>query len=167
MNICTYEPNSEYQAKTYYDYEKQSGSRHNRKCINGKITGCGKCVAYCEYVGHPGFLTGELRFERNCIDKGCNYYVEKPKRTSKAIPQKTNDTEIINAANDYIGKFEGMKFIKAAMRGGEYILQYITISDCYPVKQIENEIADLLGMRIRLNRLNYNFDICAALILAD
>ncbi|MCD8391000.1 MAG: hypothetical protein LUD03_04085 [Firmicutes bacterium] len=60
-----------------------------------------------------------------------------------------------------------MKFIKAAMRGGEYILQYITISDCYPVKQIENEIADLLGMRIRLNRLNYNFDICAALILAD
>lgn len=50
---------------------------HHRRCIDGKITGCGKCVGYCNYDGHPGYLTKELRKEHDCIKKGCNYYISK------------------------------------------------------------------------------------------
>lgn len=28
----------------YSQYEAQSKSKYNRKCIDGKITGCGNCV---------------------------------------------------------------------------------------------------------------------------
>ncbi len=54
-----------------------SGAPHHRRCINGKITGCGNCVGYCKYNGHPGYLTKELRKQHDCIKKGCNYYVPK------------------------------------------------------------------------------------------
>lgn len=52
-------------------------SPHHRRCINGKITGCGNCVGYCKYNGHPGYLTKELRKQHDCVKKDCNYYVPK------------------------------------------------------------------------------------------
>lgn len=54
-------------------------SPHHRRCIDGKNTGCGNCVGYCKYNGHPGYLTKELRKKHDCIKKGCNYYVPKTK----------------------------------------------------------------------------------------
>ncbi len=67
----------------YEYYEKRSRSAYQRKCIDGKITGCGNCVGYCKYTEHPGFITRELRREHNCITKGCYYYVPKPKRSKQ------------------------------------------------------------------------------------
>ena len=59
---------------------------HHRRCINGKITGCGNCVGYCNYSGHPGYLTKELRKNHNCIKKGCNYYIPKMNPPVTATP---------------------------------------------------------------------------------
>ena len=61
-------------------------SPHHRRCINGRKTGCGNCIGYCKYSGHPGYLTKELRKEHDCIKKGCNYYVPKTKSPANMSP---------------------------------------------------------------------------------
>ena len=67
--------------ETYnYDYfDRKQKNSYNRRCIDGHITGCGKCIGYCTYQEHSGFLTKQLRKEHNCINKGCFYYLPKPK----------------------------------------------------------------------------------------
>ena len=52
---------------------------NERKCINGRVTGSNKCVGYCQYEEHPGFLTKELRRQHDCIKKKCCYYIGKSK----------------------------------------------------------------------------------------
>ncbi len=54
-------------------------SPHHRRCIDGRITGCGNCVGYCSFRDHPGYLTKDLRKKHDCIKKACNYYVPKAK----------------------------------------------------------------------------------------
>ncbi len=63
----------------YEFYERREKTEFTRRCINGKITGCGKCVGFCKCDLHPGFLTRALRQKKNCIKKGCVYYVRKEK----------------------------------------------------------------------------------------
>lgn len=63
----------------YEQFEKRC-KNHERRCIDGRLTGSNKCVGYCKFEGHPGFLTKELRKRYNCLGKGCNYYVGKPKK---------------------------------------------------------------------------------------
>ena len=63
--------------RNYKKIEDQKGSGYNRKCIDGRITGCSKCVGYCEYDGHPGFLTEKLRRKHDCLNKQCYYYIAK------------------------------------------------------------------------------------------
>ena len=59
---------------------EKSFINHTGKCIDGRITGSNKCIGYCQYEGHPGFLTKELRKEHNCVKKGCYHYIQKPKK---------------------------------------------------------------------------------------
>lgn len=66
-------------ASLFSTREKTYDSPHHRKCIDGSVTGCGKCVGYCAFRDHPGFLTKELRKQHNCIKKGCHYYSPKAK----------------------------------------------------------------------------------------
>ena len=63
----------------YEFYERREKTEFTRRCINGKITGCGKCVGFCKCDLHPGFLTRALRQKKNCIKKGCVNYVRKEK----------------------------------------------------------------------------------------
>lgn len=59
----------------YKQYEK-----HERLCIDNSITGCNRCVGYCQYNEHPGFFTGKLHKQHNCIGKQSFHYVAKPKK---------------------------------------------------------------------------------------
>lgn len=70
---------------SYNSYESRMTSPHHRKCIDGGITGCGNCVGYCQFHGHPGYLTKELRKKHNCVIKGCNYYLPKVKTTEPVL----------------------------------------------------------------------------------
>ena len=63
-----------------------SGKPHIRKCIDGTITGCGKCVGYCRFRDHPGYLTKELRKDHDCIKKGCRYSEPKQKPSAPISP---------------------------------------------------------------------------------
>lgn len=67
----------------YEQYEKQCRSKYDRRCIDNSITGCNKCVGYCQYAEHPGFLTEELRKQHNCIGKQCFHYVAKQKKEKR------------------------------------------------------------------------------------
>ena len=70
-----------YTAKDYLykQYESLSNSQYSRRTIDGKTVGSNKCVGYCSYNQHPGFLTKELRKNHNCLKKECNYYFNKIK----------------------------------------------------------------------------------------
>ncbi len=68
----------------YQQMERRYGNGYNRRLIDGKITGCGKCVGYCKYQDHAGFLTKDLRKEHNCLGKGCFYYISK--KGERTIP---------------------------------------------------------------------------------
>ena len=95
---------STFSAVTYSAYESQLKTPHHRKCIDGTITGCGKCVGYCQYQEHPGFLTKDLRKEHNCIKKGCYYYLPKVKRVEK-----------VNSMSAAIYTISGMKDLSSLL----------------------------------------------------
>lgn len=61
----------------YQQLEAQYGKGYDRRLIDGRITGCGKCVGFCQYHNHSGFLTKEQRKEHDCLRKQCFYYVPK------------------------------------------------------------------------------------------
>lgn len=152
---------------SYAKYESRYSSVHRRMCINGKITGSCNCVGYCKYLEHPGFLTEELRKQHECIRKHCHYYIEKTKRKrDKSKDDETYIQKLINAANQIIKDYEGIKIVKANfdMVSG-WILNYVTISSCYPIEKIANNISSLTGIKVQLKKLNYDFDICVKLIM--
>ena len=68
------------------EYFSVDNSPHHRRCIDGKVTGCGNCVGYCKFHEHPGYLTKNLRKQHDCIKKGCNYYVPKSKPAAFVSP---------------------------------------------------------------------------------
>lgn len=92
--------------RDYLHYEKKSGSKYNRRCIDGRITGCGNCVGYCQYAGHSGFLTKELRKEHNCIGKGCFYYLPKIKQEKPKTDIDHRSREVVDIASNVISELE-------------------------------------------------------------
>ena len=62
---------------TYSYFESRSRSKFDRRCIDGRICGRTKCVGYCRNDAHPGFLTGKLKKQHDCIGKACLYYVDR------------------------------------------------------------------------------------------
>lgn len=63
-----------------YERVERRQQGRERRLINGRITGCGKCVGYCRYDGHPGYLDKTLRQAHDCLRKGCFYYAPKDTR---------------------------------------------------------------------------------------
>ncbi len=64
----------------YTSLEEQSGRKHERRCINGKITGSGQCVGYCLFQNHPGFLTEDLQKKHRCEIRDCRFFLPKPQK---------------------------------------------------------------------------------------
>ena len=84
----------------YAEYEKRSPSAYTRKSITGKIVGSNKCVGYCMFYGHPGFLTKEQRAQHDCLNKECFYYVAKSKKRS---PSSADRNDFSSFFSDSIG----------------------------------------------------------------
>jgi len=152
----------------YEQYENQSRTIHNRRCIDGRITGSNNCVGYCEYREHSGFLTLEHRKQHRCIEKGCFYYINKERSTRKTSNQKQNDSEfLVNKASECIKDYEGLKVLHAVPNGYDsWVLKYITITNDYPIRLIEKRISKNTGVSVYMERLNYDFDVCVKLLLA-
>lgn len=171
MITCTYTNETVYSTETslYEKYEKQCRHKFNRVCIDGKITGCGNCVGYCRYDGHPGFLTDKHRRDHQCVEKNCFHYVEKPARMRKQrkkIHNEFHDT-LLSLAKSKTGLMEGLLIINANQDSlGSWQLGYITISNEYTLSHLAREIRQELGCDVEFDRLNYSFDRCVQLIMA-
>lgn len=157
-----------YGSDLYKQYEAKYGSKHNRKCIDGKITGCGNCVGFCKYSGHPGFLTSKMRERHGCINKGCFYYVGKPARICEKKESSTFQDTLLAAAKRQTAAMEGMKILTVTNDGlNHWRLNYVTITNEYSLKATQDILESELGCMISFKKLNYSFDICAQLIMAD
>lgn len=151
-----------------YDYSYYDGKQnhtHNRRCIDGTITSCGKCVGYCQFSEHRGFLTKEQRKEHNCIVKGCYYYLPKPKAGKTRSTIKNYTTEIIQKSSEVIANLEGIKIIRAEKSSqGGWKLKYVTLTNDYSISDLEKLISSVLGQRTVMQRLNYDFETTVQLI---
>lgn len=151
----------------YAYLDKAQGSDHRRRCIDGRITGRGNCVGYCNYAKHPGFLTAGLCAEHHCAEKGCHYFLPKPKQEKAATKRPDAGTEIVTIAAQAISAFEGMKIMRADKADNGWRLKYITLSDAYPIGRIAQSISEAVGKTVVMIRLDYDFELAARLIFAN
>ena len=152
---------------TYTFYEQQSRSAHHRRCIDGKITGCGNCVGYCQYKEHPGFLTEKLRTEHDCIGKGCYYYVAKPKQEKRTPQANQIPHYVLNIITEALAGYEGMRVLQAdKCPSGGWQLKYVTITNEYHIPTIEKKLSACVGDVISMIKLNCDFEKAAQLIYA-
>ncbi len=149
----------------YSYYDQKQNHTHNRRCIDGTVTGCGKCVGYCQFSVHSGFLTEEQRKEHNCLGKSCYYYLPKPKTEKTKSDIKSLTKEIIKKSSEVISNLDGIKIIRAeeSTQGG-WKLKYVTLTNDYSISDLERLISSVLGQKTIMQRLDYDFDIAAQLI---
>ena len=149
----------------YNTYDSKHNSAHKRTCIDGTITGSGKCVGYCEYVNHPGFLTEKLRAKHRCLEKKCIYYIPKQKSIMRNIAASDNEQERILALSASVtSDMEGLKIMRANRdKDDSWTIFYISISE-YLFGAASRKIEEKTGIRVKFVDLRYRFEIAAELI---
>lgn len=155
---------------TYASLEKCFSQENvNRRCIDGRITGKGKCVGYCLYEEHPGYLTAKLRSRHECEARQCRHFLPKIRETEmssgqnpfRGLMEAADRTveEIYRQACRMSRKMEGLVFLKAGMTAyGSAELTYVSISDAYPVGKIAEEISKNTGWEVNLSRRDCSWD---------
>lgn len=157
----------------YNYYEKQAAKalpKYARRCIDGKVVGCSKCVGYCQYDGHPGFLTDKQRKEHRCLEKECFYYVQKSStgRCKSQNVQNSTLTQIINSAKKYTAEFAEMKILSAYMDSDDRcVLKYVTISNEYPISKVAATLTAEFELIVQFEKANLDFDTCVDIILGE
>ena len=153
----------------YEQYEKQCRSKYDRRCIDNSITGCNRCVGYCQYAEHPGFLTEELRKQHNCIGKQCFHYVAKPKK--KNAPQLIVvdlTSSILAVARKVMCQNEFARVLRVEnIEFKKYNAYYVSITNECNFDRYSSQIKDELGVDVDFINLNYDFDKCVALLYAN
>ncbi len=149
----------------YQSMEERYGIGHNRKCIDGKITGCCKCVGFCKYAGHPGFLTESQRSAHNCIGNGCNYYLSKPE-SMRILPKAMDPAQmLLNYAREAVADMEGLKVTRIRNENGSWIANYVTLSNEYQLEQAEKRVRRQTGFKFSFHRLNLDFDTSVQIVM--
>lgn len=153
----------------YAFFEKKSPYNYTRRCIDNSITGSNKCVGYCQYDGHPGFLTKDLLKQHNCIEKECYHFV---KKLSKDMPINNNNHNIssliLKHAQNTFSNNEGIKIMSVKnTEYKDYTISYITITNECNFNDYISIAQDIFDANISFVRLNYDFETCAALIFAN
>ena len=149
----------------YEFYERQSHSRYNRRCIDNSITGCNKCVGYCQYNEHPGFLTEKLREQHNCIEKQCFHYIAKPEK--KKATQTLIDLSSPLFANKLMSCNECVRVIRVEnAEFNRYTAFYVTITNECEFGKYTSQIEKEMGIEVVFVKLNYDFDTCVSLLCA-
>lgn len=147
----------------YVQYEMQSKSRINRRCIDGSFTGCGNCVGYCQYREHPGFLTQKQRKEHNCIDKQCHYYIPKPQRMKQEKSENLSSV-LLASAKQFEEVVDDLCIINACCNEGTWVIGYVTVFGQYDFSDMEQKIQRETGITVIMKKLDYGFERCVDLI---
>lgn len=152
----------------YKHYEKQYSIGTLRRCIDGSLTGSNKCIGYCRYSEHPGFVTQKLQREHDCISKNCFHYVSKNKPMEISCRKRADiSQEIFAFAQKLLANNEFIKVLRVKnIEYKQYCAYYVTITNDYSLNQYASLINAKLGIHIQFERLNYDFDKCVALLYA-
>lgn len=149
----------------YEFYETKSYSQYNRRCIDGSITGCNKCVGYCRYNEHPGFLTEKQRKQHNCIGKQCFHYIAKPEKKRIANKSINLSLSIQAFANKIMSDDECVRVIRVEnTEANRYKAFYITITNECEIDRYTQQIENEMEIEIAFVKLDYDFDTCVALL---
>ena len=153
--------------RDYGFYERKSNDSYNRRCIDGKITGCSNCVGYCQYAGHSGFLTEELRQAHQCAEKNCRYFLPKPRKERTKIPADSRQMEVEHLAADLCAEYEGMRITRVVRsRENSWIAKYVSITNAYSIESIEHKLQNSIGETIKLVAINCDYDTAAEIIFS-
>ncbi len=148
---------------SYEEMEVRYSDGFNRRCIDGRVTGCGKCVGYCQYQSHPGFLTEELRRKHQCLEHCCHYYLQKPER-QKNVKEIAPAIRLMSLTSEFCEKMEGMRVLRALEEKNGWVLNYVTLTNEYPLDRIAGLLTQIWGKSVRFRRLNLDYETCANLI---
>ena len=89
--------NFNYSTLTYADLERKQATPFRRRTIDGSITGSNKCVGYCLFDDHPGYLTEKQRHNHNCLANNCYHYIAKEKSTEPRFFNITMQSALASA----------------------------------------------------------------------
>ncbi len=151
----------------YYDYAYFDGlhsNPHRRRCIDGSITGSGKCIGYCQFSEHLGFLTESLCKKHQCIEKDCHHFLPKQHQSHTITNKEPRPTEVVLIASELLSALEGIKVLRADKSSDGWKLNYITITNSYSIEEIEKSISDTIGENVTMVKLNYDFDTAVKII---
>lgn len=149
-----------------YNYYDLRADVHNRKCIDGSLTGSCKCVGYCTFEEHSGFLTKKIRRQHHCLENNCHYYLAKanmPHKNKQVKP--TVIDRLLKDSRELVVKQEGVELVKAKEVQNNYIIQFVAITNMIDLKEYAERLSCQYGTVVRFERLMYDFDKCVQLIL--
>ncbi len=153
------------EASVYREMAARTARGFNLRCIDGALRGRSKCVGFCAYECHPGFLTVQQEREHQCHEKGCFYHHPKP-----AVQRNRRDTEalkrveIMAAAERVTAGLEGLRVLRAS-RGpdGGWTVWYATIAG-YDLSEAEAQLRKETQCRVSMKQLRCDFDTAATLV---
>lgn len=149
----------------FTEIESKYGSSHIRQTIDGRCVGCSKCVGFCQFDGHPGFLTSEQRKKHDCLGKNCFYYVPKPARAKKPLVIHNETQEMLSIANESIDTQEGVRFLDAVQcEFKKWNLGYITITNDYSLTAAKEVLEKTFNCEVVFSRKHYSYDRCIQLL---
>lgn len=151
----------------YREIEKKTIRNFNLCCIDGSVHGCGKCVGYCSYKGHTGFLTPEMQKARQCVEKGCYYHHSKP-ATQKRMHDnnKVLQKRILSIAQAAAEAMEGLRVTRVAIKANSYCVVYYAAIASYDVSSVAEEIAANTGFQICMKQIPCDFNVAAAIVMS-
>ena len=103
------------------------------------------------------------------VYKGCSWAFLQATGLFYIQPNSVNTFCIFGncEASHCTSEYEGLRVLHAIPNGYEsWVLRYIAITNDYPIGDIEEKISKKVGVRINMERLNYDFDVCVKLLLA-
>lgn len=147
----------------YEMFECRHGDSKVRKCINGRNTGCGNCVGFCKFAGHPGYLTQDLRREHDCLNKHCHYYLPKPQR-QRTEKSKDISSLILSLAKQSVSDIEDLRIMNTRFEDRICVIGYITVFGQYNFSDVEQKIEKMSGVPVTMQKLDYSFERCVELM---
>lgn len=151
---------------TYEQASKPYGDSVNRQCIDGSVRGCSKCIGYCNFDEHPGFLTEELMKKHKCFEKSCDYFIAKP-TYAKTPKVKDESTNVVEKVSESIMGFEGIKIIRAEQDDyDDWFVYYVAIAN-YHEDILEDTIEKECGLQVKMVKLSYSFENSLSIIMGE
>lgn len=151
----------------YREIESKTARNFNLRCIDGSIHGCGKCVGYCTYDGHSGFLTAQMQKEHQCIEKGCFYHYPKPRGQKRLHDDnKSLQKKVFSAAQVATAAMEGLRVIRVSVEPNQNcVIFYAAIAE-YDILPVAEKVTASTECQIRMEQIQCDFDVAVALVMS-